>query len=422
MSRPALCLAVVLALTPAARAGKDAPWPQLLGPGRNGLSADTGLNLDWADHPPRVLWKVALGSGFSSLAVLDDRLITQAKKGERDHVVCLSTADGKELWSYDAAPSYLDRQRHGAGPRATPTVAGDRVYCLFPMGELVCLKTADGAKVWQTNILEASGTKNRAGEVYYWGLSASPLVEGDLVIVQPGGDKDNSVVAFDRRTGKKVWGVAGDPSAYGSPIVIEAAGRRQIVCPTGKSILGVDPKGELLWRYEFGNPFDATCATPVWADGLLFVSAAYGVGCAALEIAADGDKVVVKEKWRNKDLQNLMATSIVQDGCIWGCHGDLGARFLRCLDLKTGKVKWERRLDRDRWSFVAAEKRLICVGERGGVYLVEADPEKYVARGELKDLLTYKAWAMPALANRRLYLRDEKQLVCVDLARVEEKK
>jgi hypothetical protein len=177
-----------------------------------------------------------------------------------------------------------------------------------------------------------------------------------------------------------------------------------------------------LWRYEFGNRFDATCATPVWADGVLFVSAAYGTGCAALEIAADGDKVAVKERWRNKNLQNLMATSIVRDGCVWGCHGDLGPKFLRCLDLKTGTVKWEKRLDRDRWSFLAVEGRLICVSEAGSVHLMEANPEKYIDRGELKDLLTYKAWAMPALANKRLYLRDEKNVVCVDLAADGEKK
>jgi outer membrane protein assembly factor BamB len=289
------------------------------------------------------------------------------------------------------------------------------------MGELVCLTAADGKKVWETNILQASGARNRAGEIFYWGLSASPLVEGDLVITQPGGDKDNSVVAFHKDTGKLVWGVGKDPSAYGSPIVIDAAGRRQIVCPTGRSLLGIDPRGELLWRYEFGNRFDATCATPVYADGLLFVSAAYGAGCACLEVVADGAGVAVKEKWRNKDLQCLMATAIVQDGCVWGCHGDLGTMLLRCLDLKTGKVKWEKRLP-DRWSLAAAEGRLIAVSESGSVRLLEASPDKYVLRGELKDLLAYKTWAMPALASRRLYLRDEKHLVCVDLAKAEEKK
>jgi outer membrane protein assembly factor BamB len=359
---------------------------------------------------------VPLGPAFSSLAVLEDRLLTTAKKGARDHVVCLSLADGKELWSFDQAATYLDRQGQGPGPRATPTVAGGRAYCLHPMGSLVCLDVKDGKKVWETNILEASGAKNRAGEVYYWGLSASPLVEGDLVVVQPGGDKDNSVVAFHKDTGKKVWGVGGDPSAYGSPIVIEAAGQRQIVCPTGQSILGVSPKGELLWRYEFGNRFDATCATPVWADGLLFVSAAYGTGCAALELSADSDKVKVTEKWRNKDLQNLMCTSMVRDGHVWGCHGDLRALFLRCLDLKTGKMKWERRLE-DRWSFLLADKTLICLGERGGVYLVEANADKFVSRGELKDQLAPRAWAMPALANGRLYLRDQKNVVCIDLTK-----
>src|SRR5262249_55996558 len=134
-------------------------------------------------NSPKVVWKVELGNAFSSFAVLDDRLITMARKGARDHVVCLALADGKELWTYDAAPSYVDVQGQGRGPRATPTVAGGRAYCLLPMGELVCLTVSDGKKVWQTNILEASGAKNRAGETFYWGLSASPLVQADLALL-----------------------------------------------------------------------------------------------------------------------------------------------------------------------------------------------------------------------------------------------
>jgi outer membrane protein assembly factor BamB len=393
-------------------------WPQFLGPNRNGISAETGLNLDWKTKPPKVLWKVPLGSGYSSLAVTGDRLLTMAKRGNRDFVLALNPDTGKEIWAYDLAATYTDRQRQGQGPRATPTIDGNRAYCFHPMGDLACLSIQDGKEIWKINVLEASGAKNRAGEYLYWGLSTSPLVEGDLVIMQPGGDKNNSVVAFNKDSGKKVWGAGKEPSTYASPLAIKAGGKRQIVCPTGKAILGLDPaEGEILWRYDFGNKsFDATCATPIWADGLLFVSAAYNVGCAALEIVPDGDKLKVKEKWSNKNLLNLFATSIVLDGHLYGCHGDLGRFSLRCLDLKTGEVKWEQ-ARQDRCSFVAAEGHLFTLGERGTLQLIEANPAKYVRKGEMAGVLTFKAWAMPALAKKRLYLRDEKNVVCIDLAK-----
>ncbi len=416
MSRPlALTLALmVLAAAVPARAETD-DWPQLLGPRRDGVSTETGLNLDWKANPPRTVWKKAPGAGFSAVAVVGDRLVTQAQRKDRQWIVCLSVKDGEELWAYDAAPAYMDRQRQGAGPRSTPTVAGDRVYCLFPRGELVCASLAKGEEVWKTNIFEAAKAKDHFQDYFYWGLAASPLVEGDVVIVQPGGDKDNSVVAFNKDSGKVVWGVGSDPAGYGSPVAIEVGKKRMVVCPTGQSILGIDPvKGELLWRYSFGNFANATCATPVWSGDLLFVSAAYGAGCAAVEIVPDGDKWTVHEKWSNKDLQTLMATGIVRDGCVYGCNGDLGSFSLRCLDLKTGEVRWKERLP-GRCAFIGAEGCLFCLTEKGTLRLIESNPDKYVLKGELPDLLASKAWAMPALCRKRLYLRDENNLLCVDL-------
>jgi outer membrane protein assembly factor BamB len=390
-------------------------WPQLLGPNRDGVSAETGLNWNWKDRPPKVLWKVPLGSGYSSFAVVGDRAYTTAKRGGRDFVVCLDVTSGKEVWSYDAAPTYVDKQRQGAGPRATPTVRDGKVYTLFGMGELVCLTTA-GQRVWAANLFKDTGAPNPAGGFYYWGVSYSPLVEGDLVIVLPGGDKGNAVAAFHRATGKLVWKAGDDPAGYASPIAITVKGRRCLVCPMGRSVLGLDPAGgAVLWRYAFGNKFNATCATPVYRDGLLFVSAAYGVGCAALELVPGENGWTVHEKWKSrKALQSLFATSIILDGHIYGCHGDLSAFQLRCLDLKTGQPRWEERAN-ERSSLVAAEGRLLVWGEHGTLTLVKATPKAYTPAGELPKLLTYKSWAMPALADGRLYLRDEHHALCLDL-------
>lgn len=396
-------------------AGDPAQWAQFLGPRRDGISRETGLNTDWEAKKPATLWKVPLGAGMSSVAVVGDRVYTMTNRGDMDVVVCLDTAKGKEVWSADGAPKYTDVQKQGTGPRATPTYHEGKLYCLFPLGDFVCLDAAKGKEVWRKNIFKETGAKNRAGDFFYWGVSQSPLVEGELVVVQPGGDKDNSVAAFHKDTGKLVWGAGSDPLGYSSPVALTAAGRRQVVVYTGRSAVGIDPaKGTLLWRYEIGNKFDCNCATPQWADDLLFLSSAYGVGCAALTLTADGGKVKAEAKWRNKNLKNQFSTSVIVKGHVYGCDGDLGAVFFRCLDLQTGAVKWEDRRP-GKCSVLAYDGHIVCAGERGTVRLIEANPEKYVPRGELEDLLTYKTWAQPALLQGRLYLRDDKHLVCLDV-------
>lgn len=404
-----------LAAGVAAAEPKAADWPQFLGSNRNGLSSATALNLDWKAKPPKVLWKVPLGGGYSSISAVGDRLYTMASQQGRDCVFCLDASNGKVLWKQEVAATYLDVQRQGPGPRSTPTVVGDKVYCLFPLGELVCLAAGDGKQVWKVNIFQATGAANPAGGRFYWGMSGSPLVEGDVVVVQPGGNKNNSAAAFHKDTGKLVWAAGSDPVGYGSPIAIDAAGTRQIVCPTGQSLLGLEPAtGKLLWRHEWGNKYNCNCATPVWADNRLFISSAYRTGCALLEITKDGDKLKVSEVWRNRDLQNQMATSMVIKGHIYGCHGDLGAVMIRCLDLATGKRTWTERKP-GKSCMIAAAGHIICLSERGTLYLIEANPERCVFKGELPNVLTYKAWAPPSLAGGRLYLRDEKNVVCLDL-------
>jgi len=390
-------------------------WSQFLGAHRDGVSPAKGLNLDWKAKTPKEVWKAPIGGGFSSIACVGDRLYTMVN---RDFVVCLDAANGKDIWAVDIAPEYRDKQGQGAGPRATPTFHDGRVFCLHPMGDLFCLNAKDGSEVWKVNIFDASKTKNPVGATFYWGLSGAPLIEGDLVVVQPGGDKDNAVLALNKANGKFAWTGGSDPGGYyASPLAIDAAGRRMIVAATGSSLIGLDPKkGTELWRYQFGNRVKCNCATPIWTGELLFYSAAYGAGAVALEFVKDGDKVSVKEKWRNNDLYNQFATSVVLDRHIYGCHGDLGRCMIRCLDLKTGEVLWEERKP-GKCSLIAAEGQLFCMSENGTLRLLEANSKKYVVNGEMVDLLTNKTWATPALAKKRLYVRDEKNLICLDVGK-----
>jgi len=397
-------------------ASDPACWAQFLGPRRDNATTETGLNLDWKAKAPATVWKVALGDGLSSMAIIGDRIFTMTKRGAKDIVVCLDTKKGEEKWACDGAESYLDKQRQGAGPRSTPTYHKGKLYCLFPRGDLLCVQASDGKELWRKNIFKDTDAKERFGDTYYWGMSGSPLVEGDVVITHPGGDKDNSIVAFSLDKGEKVWSVGADPAGYASPIAITAAGKRQIVMYTGRAAVGLDPaKGTQLWRYVMGNKFDCNCATPLWVDDLLFLSSAYGVGAAALEIGKDGDTLTAKAKWRNKNLMNQFTTSVIHQGHVYGCHGDLGAVFLRCLDLKSGESKWEDRRP-GKCSLLLMEGHIVAVSESGKVRLIEANPKEYVVKGEM-EVMSYKTWAAPALLDKKLYLRDDKHLVCLDVAK-----
>ena len=406
--KPLAALVSVLFLT-------AADWPQFLGPDRTGRSAETGLNWDWEKAPPKVLWKAPIGAGYSSVSVVGDRVYTMVNRGERDLVIALDAASGKELWKYDAGPKYLDTQRQGPGPRSTPTHHNGKLYCLLPLGDLLCLST-EGKPVWRVNILAETGVKSPEGQFYFWGIAHSPLVDGDNVIVQPGGTNGNCMAAFHKETGKLVWKGGDGGYGYGSPIIVQAAGVRQLIAPGGNVILALDPAtGAELWSHPFGNgKFNCNCATPVFADGVLFYSAAYGVGAVGLELTTASGKPAVKELWRHRKFRNQFTTSMAIDGFAYGCDGDLGASTLACVELKTGTVKWTDSKP-GKCGLIAADGHLVVLSERGTLRAVKATPEDYAPTGELKDLLTFKSWAAPALADGRLYVRDDKNLICLDL-------
>ena len=186
---------VVAAITPTAFADEPAtllaaPWSQFLGPQRNGISNEQDLNFDWLETPPKILWRETLGSGYSSLSVIHGHLFTMAQQADQILVACFHPQTGKPLWRQPLGRSYLDNQRQGPGPRATPTFHRGQLFCMGPSGELACLNAGDGKIVWQTNVYESLGITNPMSEDLYWGLSSSPLVEGDLVICFPGGKKE----------------------------------------------------------------------------------------------------------------------------------------------------------------------------------------------------------------------------------------
>ena len=390
-------------------------WPQFLGPMRNGHSSESGLNLDWSTHPPRTRWIAEPGAGYTSIAVVNQRVFLGAQRGDSDFIVCYDRKTGREEWAYVIGRGYQDVQQQGPGPRATPTIDGDHLFGLGPSGQLFCLTTAGGREVWKVNVFKETGVTDPAGENLYWGMSGSPLVIGDLVICQPGGDRDNSIAAFDKETGAVAWKAASDYRSYASPLAVTLAGHRQLLCYAGDALLGMQPStGQILWRYAHQNQYKCNCATPVVVGDRVLISTAYGGGSTLLKINSADKRWSVNEHWNSRRLQSLFATPIVIDNLIFGCHGDLGVCTLRCLDLASGKLVWTAR-GPGRCVLIAAEGHLICLSEDGTLRVIKATREGYVEKGKIDGLLRAKSWATPALAGGQLFARDQQRLICLDL-------
>jgi outer membrane protein assembly factor BamB len=388
-------------------------WNQWRGPGRDGVAIADNVH-DQLDHlTEEALWKVPVKSGYSSFAVSDGCLYTmEMPVPGKESVLCLDASSGKEIWRY----TYGADRDFGeyAGPRATPTVADGRVYTVGALGTLLCLPVRPDGKpkpLWEHQLL----SEFRA-DVPGWGIACSPLVEGNLVIVQPGGKK-GSVVAFDRVSGKFVWTALDDPNGYSSPVAATIAGVRQIVCVTGSAAAGLKADdGTKLWYYPWPTQYDTNVATPIVAGDYVFISSGYAHGCALLHIQSLDAQMKVTPVYvkSNKLMCNHHNTSVLKDGYLYGIDQ---SGSLRCIDLRAGEMKWES-TERANGCPILADGRLIILTEGGIVDIVEATPKEYKRTAQVKDLLhagPSKCWALPALDLGRLYFRDARQIVCIDL-------
>jgi outer membrane protein assembly factor BamB len=391
-----------------ALAAVAADWPQLLGPTRNGVAPETGLLASWPEKGPPVLWEKEVGEGYSGPVVSGDTLILFHRLGDRDVIEALGAADGKPKWKFDYPTAYSDMLGKGDGPRSTPVVAGGRVYALGAEGKLHGLDLADGKKVWARSLADDYETRQS-----YFGVGTSPLLEGDLVLVNVGA-RDGGIVAFHKDTGKEVWKATDHEASYSSPTAATIDGTRHVFFLTREGLVGLDPKDGAVrfskrWRARINASVNA--ATPLVVDDHLFLSASYQTGAVLLRVKKDG----VEEVWKGDDvLSNHYNTSVPHDGHLYGIDGRQEERArLRCVELKTGKVKWTK----EKFgcaSMVVADGRLIALTEDGELVLAEATLEGYREKARAA-VLGKGCRAEIALANGRLYARDGKKLVCLDL-------
>jgi len=378
-----------------------ADWPNFRGPNRDGISPEQDIGKNWDADPPEALWTVSLDDeGYAGPAVAGDLLYIIDHRGSEDVVRAIDTETGADAWSY----SYPDTSWENYGyARATPTVDGDRVYVLSRLGLVTCLDAATGGEVWSRNIVE-----DFEGVSPKYEMSMSPLVDGDHLILTPGG-KDAAVVALDKRTGRTVWkGGGSDKPGYATPVAAVIGGQRQYIVFTGVSLIGVaSGDGSLLWRFPWETSHDVNAATPIVVGEDVFITSGYNHGSALLRIRG-GRPVVL---WQNRNLVGHFNSPIYSGGYLYGI-GDPGE--LVCLDLRTGEVQWSER-GFEKGGVVGIDGMIIAVdGRKGDVVLVEMTPGEYRERGRIRPL-GGQSWTAPIVADGRLYLRNQESLVSLDL-------
>lgn len=436
-----LALGVNLFLSSAIQIASAEDWPQWRGANRDGVWKETGLIEKFSAEQIPIRWSAKISSGYSGPTVaqgrvyVTDRLVEPAQQ-ERVH--CFDEQTGKPLWShtYDCVYSGVGYE---AGPRASVTIDDGRAYSLGTMGHLFCFDAASGQILWQHDC-----DKEYAIEMPIWGIAASPIIDGDLVIVQIGG-QGACLVAFDRKTGKERWKALDDRASYSSPIFIEQAGRKVLVCWTGDNVVGLDPQsGTVHWKYPFKpTRMVINIATPVVSHDRMFVTSFYD-GAAMLDV--DPAKLAVKEIWRKlgpdeihtEALHSIISTPVFQGDYVYGVdsYGEL-----RCLDAKTGDRIWENltATPKVRWGtihFVQNGDKVWMFNERGELIIGRLSPEKRIVDGKPTDgfeeisrakLLEPTleqlnrrgvgvCWAHPAFANRHVFARSDDQLVSASLA------
>lgn len=402
--RPVLA---VLLLAPTVYASD---WPQFRGPHRDNVSTDTGLLKSWPKDGPPLVWKVqGLGGGYSSLSVAGDRIYTLGNKDKVSYVVALKRDSGKVIWSVEIGKA-------GGNLGCTPTVDAGHVYALGQEGDLVCLEAKDGKRLWHRNLLKEFG-----GSYGGWHYCESPLVDGDKIVVTPGG-KDATMAALDKRTGETVWKCAiptkSTVAGYSSVVVAEVGGVKHYVQLFDGGVVGVGTDGRFLWKYEKLGRNTANIPTPIVLNDQVVAFAGYGKGGALLRLKTDGKDVAAEEVYFKRELTNKHGGIVVVGDYVYGDTDDQGRPF--CVEVKSGKVLWKRDRREGKGggsaSVTYADGRLYFFYENGVAALVEASPKGYKEVGSFKlQQRQGPAWAHPVVVGGRLYLREGNTLYCYDV-------
>jgi outer membrane protein assembly factor BamB len=390
-------------------------WPQLLGPARNNTT--TEIVPAWKE-PLRELWRLKLGEGNSNAIVADGRVFLHCKAPdqEAEEVVALDAANGKVLWR-SGYPRTPYSSTTGNGPRTTPAVALNRVVAYGVTGILTCYAADTGKQLWQIDTHKAFAVPRLR-----YGVTSSPLIEGNRVLVHVGG-KGASLVAFDLETGAVVWKTMDDPLTTSSPtpILLGKGSRRQIVFQTGLRVVGLDAlDGRLLWEFPLSEvPLDSMAA-PVWTGESLICSSVH-FGGKAVKLTEESDRFKATEAWHNEDLGAYFQSGVPvpEKGCYFmTTNRPTPGANLCCVDLATGKIRWSKPGVAD-WHaglMRTGDGKLLFSDGKGVLHLLEADPDKYVELASTR-VEGLPSSVNPVVADGKIYLRDKETIVCLQVPR-----
>jgi outer membrane protein assembly factor BamB len=399
-----------------------ADWPQWRGPTRDGVAANAKLPTMWPAKPPQPLWRVPIGPGYSSPVIADGRLFIMGReeKDDLETCLCFDAATGKPLWRVAyAAPHepHPAARSAGKGPKATPTVATDRVFFHGINGMFHCLEARTGNAIWKQDFAALYWGVEKDKDGYdtwptYCGAAASPLVDGDRVILPVGGKKAGAITAFDRNTGKILWRSLQDRSSYASPIRAELTGIEQIVAFTGQRMAGFVPdNGYPIWEHPYKISYEQTIVSPVhWKDMILVCGT--GKPTTALRMENKEGSRSLGVAWQNKDLRSYMSTPVVFKDHLLGLD-DSGQ--LVCIELASGKTAWRGGNLGKYASFVVAGEQILALNEDGELTVLEANPAAMKVKATWTLSEAGGTWAHLAVVGNRLYVKDKTHLMCLEV-------
>lgn len=396
---------------PASPAGASTYWTGYRGANRDGHYDEQPILAGWPEAGPKLLWKQPCGGGYASFAVARGRVFTLEQRREQEFVVAYDAATGRELWSFGYGGKFNDAwDMGGIGPRSTPAWDDGRVFAIGAQGRFHCLDEASGTLLWKRDLFADNACRNLD-----FGMSASPLVVGDKVIVvngAPTGGQGRGLAAYSKSTGEPAWKSLADKQAYTSPSLVTLAGEAQVLTLAGVRAVAVAPvDGRLLWEFPWSVSYDNHIAQPVLLGGdRVFFSAGYGAGCVAIQVTKQGGAFMATELWRNKNMKNKFTSSVFWQGHIYGLDEDI----LVCLDAETGRRKWKD----GRYGYgqvLLASGHLVVMCGDGDLSLVKATPDGHdeVARF---PAIQGKTWNVPALADGRLFVRNGAEMACFDVS------
>jgi outer membrane protein assembly factor BamB len=385
-------------------------WPGFRGPDRDGRRTGVRIAADWKQHPPKELWRQRIGPGWSSFAVVGDRLYTQEQDGDEEAVVCYNAdTGGKPLWTHTDKARFSEIVA-GPGPRATPTFHDGRIYALGAAGRLNCLDAATGKVFWTADIVADSGAA-----IPQWGFASSPLVADGIVTVFAGGPDGKSVLGYKASTGALAWAAGQGEYSYCSPQLVRLGGRDQVLIATDAGLTAIEPaSGRVLWIDDAPlPPKTARIIQPALVDDSdVLVGAGFGHGTRRLRVSRSDDSWSASEVWTSKAISPYFNDLVVYKGHLYGFDND----FLICVSLEEGERKWRARgYGHGQVLLLADQGLLLVLTEKGDVALVEAEPGKHKEIGRFQAF-EGKTWNHPVVAHGKLYVRNGEEMACYRLA------